>query len=302
MSKRYLRTKTPREQTEEMIETLKATLEQAPELFKKDFEQYVVEYELSLIEHEFADKTISKYVRNAKWFIENYTSNDRPLNKDDVLEFKSDLQTNYDKVQTINSYITTINRFLFYCEQGAFKVEKVKGQSNNVLPHRIYRHEYVRMYNKAKAIGNMQLHFIIKVMGSTGVRVDELKSFTSKSIQKTSIEVNNKGKTRTVPVPGPLIRELRQYVKENKIDGPVFRLTYDEIYHGLKNIAGMCRVKKPKVHPHAFRHYFGFRFVKQTGDLKIAQLADILGHNSVETTRIYTRGTIEDYKKTMEGM
>lgn len=262
----------------------------------------MVQYEKDLKSNEFADKTISKYVRNAKWFIEKFTSEDEFLTKEDVIEFKGFIQSEYDKVATINSYITTVNRFLYYCEQGAFKVEKVKGQSSNVLEHRIYDHEYVRMYNKAKAIGRMELHFIIKLMGSTGVRVDELKSFTTKSIKGISVSVDNKGKIRTVPVPGQLMRDLRKFVKETKKDKEIFTLSYDEIYYGLKQLAGLCKVKKSKVHPHAFRHYFGFKFIEKQGDDKLAQLADILGHTSLETTRIYTRGTLEDYKKSMEEM
>ena len=158
------------------------------------------------------------------------------------------------------------------------------------------------MYNKAKATGNLQLHFIIKVMGMTGVRVNELESFTTESIQSNSVNVNNKGKIRSVPIPGPLVRELRLCAKNMNIDGLLFDLSYDQIRDGLRRTASLSKVKKSKVNPHSFRHYFGFMFVKTHKERALAQLADILGHGSVETTRIYTRGTIEDYQKSMEEM
>lgn len=277
-------------------------LREEPELYKNDFLEYFDMYIKSLDEHEFAANTKKVYLRNAKWFIDNYTSDENRLTKSDVVNCKSTLTDKYEKVQTINSYITSINRFLFFCDAGMFRVGKVSGQTENVLQHRIYTHEYKRMYNKAKANGEMELHYIIKLMGGTGIRVDELKSFTSQSIQNKYVSVDNKGKIRKVPLPGPLARELRKYAKTNQLEGPLFTLTYDQIYNGLKRIAGQCKINKSKIHPHAFRHYFGFNFVDRAGDIKLAQLSDILGHSSVETTRIYTRGTLEDYQKTMEEM
>lgn len=303
--KRNLRAPTARETTLALIETLKETLGETPSLYMDDFVKFVHQYEIDLISSEKAPKTVQKYVRNANWFIQNYTDNNDPLTKEDVIEFKAYIQAEYSKEQTINSYITTINRFLYYCygqEGSKLSVKKVKTQGSNTLEHRIYTHEFKQMYNKAKATGNLQLHFIIKVMGMTGVRVNELKSFTSASIQANSVNVNNKGKIRSVPVPGALVRELRVYAKSNFIDGPLFDLSYGQIRDGLRRLASLCKIKKSKVNPHSFRHYFGFMFVKTHKERALAQLADILGHASVETTRIYTRGTIEDYQKSMEEM
>ena len=300
-----LRAPTARETTLALIQTLKDTLGETPEMYKQDFLNVVDSYKKDLYLDEKAPKTIQKYVRNAKWFIDNFTSDDNPLIKDDLIEFKSFLQTEYTKIQTINSYITTINRFIYYCygEEGKYlSVVKVDGQNANTLEHRIYTHEYKKLYNKAKANGNMQLHFIIKLMGGAGIRVDELKAFTSESIKSNRVAVNNKGKIRDVPLPGPLARELRAWVREEKIKGQLFTLSYKRIYNGLKDLAGSTKVKKAKVHPHAFRHYFAFRFIEVYGDDALVRLADILGHTNHETTRVYTRGTVEDYQKRMEGM
>lgn len=138
-------------------------------MYKKDFIEKLKEYRLDLIEHEYAKKTIDKYLRNARWFTKYYTSNDHPLRKEHVLEMKEYLIEEYEAVQTINSYITTVGKFLHYCEQRAYTVVKVKGHTSNVLENRIYDYEYKRMLRRAKAGGNMQLHYIIKVMGSVFV-------------------------------------------------------------------------------------------------------------------------------------
>lgn len=282
------------------LEAIQKELEEIPTLYRSDLEKYYLEYPKSLHEHEFSKSTKKIYLRGARRLIDRYSSDDSYLTKDNLICFKQDLLDEYEKVSTINSYITSVNRFLYYCDAGMFRVSKVAGQAENVLQHRIYKHEYKRMYNKAKANGEIELHYIIKLMGGTGIRVDELKSFTTDSIQNKYVSVDNKGKIRKVPLPGPLARELRKYAKTKKIEGQLFTLTYDQIYSGLKRIAGQCKINKSKIHPHAFRHYFGFNFVDRTGDIKLAQLSDILGHRSVETTRIYTRGTLEDYQKTME--
>lgn len=301
LSKKNLRNDSAREQTQQLIKQLQKQLLVVPELNKNDLKDKLKEYESDLKRHEFAENTINKYVRNAEWFIENYSSEAESLDRDDVMAFKSHIQDEYESVATINSYITTVNRFLFYCDLGEYKVEKVKGQTDNVLKDRIYEHEFRAMYRHAKRLGMYELHYLIKVMGMTGIRVAERKSFTVESIKRLSITAVNKNKTRQVPVPQSLMRELRQFAKDQGItEGPIFKMEYHQIYHSLKIVAGQAKIKKAKIHPHAFRHYFGFRYVDKGGN--IAQLSDILGHNSTDTTRVYTRGTLDDYRKQVEEM
>lgn len=270
------------------------------ELTKEDLFEQLEKYLDSLKNNEFASNTIKIYARAANTFIEHLPG-ETVITKDHVISFKEKLLEKYDKVQTINSYITGLNRFLFYADLGEFKVVKVKGQGENTLKHRIYPHEFKRLWMKAKALNNMPLYFAIRIMGETGVRADELKAFTSSTVINNHVSVDNKGKIRRVPIPGELGRELRKYVKSQKIvDEPIVNIKYDNLNKSLKNLAASCKIKKLKVHPHALRHYFGFNFVEKKGELKLAQLSDILGHSSVETTRIYTRGTLEDYLKAME--
>lgn len=299
---KMIRPMTPRELEVESLKSQLASLEKPPDMNKGDFLIKLDEYYSELINYEYAKNTINVYMRYARWFVDVYTDYDSPLRKEDVILFKEELIENYEAVQTINTYITSVGKFLIYCEQGMYNTTKVLGHTSNVLEHRIYEHEYKRMVNRAKAINDLQLHFILKVMGQTGVRVNELKAFTTKSITKGHIKVNNKGRIRLVPIPGRLVRELREYAELNKIDGKLFNYTYDMIYQRLKNLAGVCKVKKDKVSPHAFRHYFGFQYINANGERKLAELADILGHKTIETTRIYTRGTLADVRKSMEEM
>lgn len=283
------------------LEAIQKELDEVPELTKEDLLEHLESYPKSLRESEFADSTIKVYMRGAKKLINEYSSSDDFMSKDDLIQLKQDLLEEYEAVSTINSYITSVNRFLFYCDLGDLKITKVKSQNDNTLPHRIYEHEYKRMWMKAKALENMNLYFAIRLMGETGVRVNELPSFTVAAVQNKYVSVDNKGKVRRVPLPGPLGREIRAFVKtQDKDVDKLVNLEYRQIYDGLKVIAGMCKINKKKVKPHAFRHYFGFNFVNKKGELKLAQLSDILGHSSVETTRVYTRGTLEDYLKVME--
>lgn len=299
-----LRPLTRRERLKMEYEQVKEEYESefAPKLIKNDFIELLIDYEISLKEEEASEKTLIQYMRIANRLVSDYSSNERPLEKVDIIEFKEDLRSSGYQITTINNYITLANRFLYFCEQGHLTVSGVKGQTKNTLEDRIYDHEFKRMYTKAKAIGEIEMHYIIKVLGFTGIRVEELRYFTDKTIHNTTIQVDNKGKIRDIYVPSSLSYELRDYSKTINANGRIFTLTYDQIYNKLKFIAGLCKIKKAKVSPHQFRHYFGFRFVEVHGKSSYTQLSDILGHTSAETTRVYTRGTAADYKKKVEEM
>lgn len=290
----------------QQIKVFEEQLKEPVLLNKAELEELLKQYEESLATHEFAESTRLKYVRNAKWFTDKFSSNEKHLTKNQVIKFKDYVQNKYTSVQTINSYITTINRFLHFCDLGDLTVAKVKTQSENVINDRIYEHEYKRMLRKSKQLGWMDLHYLMRLMAETGIRVAERKSVTVEAINSSTLDfkVNNKGKWRIVPVPQKLSRELRKYAKSKGLEsGPLLNMDYKkDIYNPLKRLAGICKIKKEKVTPHAFRHYFGFRYAEINGDSGITQLADIMGHSSVETTRVYTRGTSKDYRKTMEKM
>lgn len=148
----------------------------------------------------------------------------------------------------------------------------------------------------------------MKVIAFTGVRAEELKVFTYENIQSNYIETRNKGKIRNVILRNDLRRELLKYCRDNGIkSGYIFKGKEDgtmihatTIYKQLKRIASKAKVSKSKVHAHSFRHLFAIKFIEDSGD--ISELADILGHSSIETTRIYTMTTDEMKKKKIEKM
>ena len=229
MSRRQLNRDSKKEFLREQLKSIKAQLEEPVELKKSDLIEYIDLYEERLIEEEFAENTRLKYVRNAKWFVETYASDDEYLKKTDVIQFKDDIQNKYTSSQTINSYITTINRFLHFCDLGELTVKKVKTQDDNVLNDRIYEKEYKRMLRKSKQLNQMDLHYLMRLMAETGIRVSERKFVTVEVVNRSSLDfkVNNKGKWRTVPLPQELSRELRSYAKKRKIEtGPIINLEY----------------------------------------------------------------------------
>ena len=154
-----------------------------------------------------------------------------------------------------------------------------------------------------------EIYLIIKIISLTGIRVNELKEFTYENIQKNYIVVKNKGKVRNIILTNDLQKKLIDFCKKEKIEsGFIFRgknentmISYTTIYRRLKKIAGMCRgIKLDKIHPHSFRHLFAIKYLEIGGT--ITELADILGHKSVNTTMIYTRTTDKMKKKKLEQM
>ena len=272
---------------------------------------------------EKSSKTISAYRRIPIDFV-NHLEDDQEVSKKDILRYKDKLINKY-KPSTVNVYLTILNKFIKYCEiteesdefdflmlkkhYSKNVVKNIRIQSPDSLDDILNPSDFKRMRRKAKEKGDMRTYLILSVYGFTGIRAKEIDFFTVDALKasKDFVQVTNKGKTRKVPVPGTLRRDLLRYAKERHIDsGPIFRnnngepLSYSRIYRCLKDLAGECRgIKKSKVHPHSFRHLFAYYFL-EGNESRLAELADILGHSSLETTRIYLRTTIKMKKQKME--
>lgn len=278
---------------------------------------------------EKAEKTINHYQHVVNLFINNLKNDE--VTKNDVIAFKREMQEKF-KPKTVNNYIVVINKFLKYAsivDKGyPFKiartgeyiklattgdiedltVKNVKIQNKASLEEALEPIDLKRLLHWAKKLNRMDMYLIMKIIAYTGVRAEELKVFTVENIQSNYIETKNKGKIRNVILRKDLRRELIKYCKDNNIeDGYIFKGKKDgtmlhstTIYKQLKRIAGVAKVKKSKVHAHSFRHLFAIKFIEEGGD--ISELADILGHSSIETTRIYTMTTDEMKRKKMEQM
>lgn len=254
---------------------------------------------------EKAENTLKKYKKNIQYFI-SYLNN-AEINKDKTLEFKKHLIEKKFRTATINNYIVTVNKFLKYVGLKECTVKQIKQQRKSSLNEMLTVADYKRLLRFAKKYNRMDLYYIMKILAMTGIRISELECFTVENLKTNYIDVQNKGKERVIVIRQDLIRELRKYCRSNGIrNGYIFRgeikgkmINKSTIWRNMQMIAGKARVKKTKVHAHSFRHLFSKLYLEEhTGN--ITELADILGHNSLETTRIYTRTSTEEKRIRIE--
>lgn len=289
------------------------------ETFEELKEQFLLEEKLN----EKAEKTLIHYDHIISVFLA-YLEDDQEVTKKDIMLFKNELMKQY-KPSTISNYITVVNKFIKYVEiveeHGEFDLEEfkkhksklilknIKVQQKASLEEVLEPDEFKRMLRIAKKYGEMDMYYVMKIIAYTGIRIEELKYFTVENIKSNYIEVKNKGKIRNIILRNDLRKELIEYCKNNNIkEGLIFQgkkegcmLHQTTIWKRLKKIAGMCRgIKLSKVHAHSFRHLFAIKFMSEGGD--IGELADILGHASIDTTRIYTRTTDYMKRKRLEKM
>ena len=261
-----------------------------------NLEEKLEDFELSLKETEKADATIKKYRTNVNAFIK-YVE-DKKLTKRTVIEFKEQLDS-VDKYlpNTTNNYLIVLNKFFKFIDREYLCVKIIKQQNKFSVDYSLSKSDYHRLLRTTKKYEEDDNYIILRILAETGIRISELSFFKVESLSKT-IKARNKGKDREIPVKLDLLRAIRKYCRDKKIKeglvifNPKTNKAYADstIWRRLKKIAGRARVNKNSVHPHAFRHYFAKCYL-ETYPNDIAGLADILGHNSLETTRIYTKLT-----------
>lgn len=244
--------------------------------------------------------TLTKYKTDILKFID-YIQHDEPITKDDTMAYKDYLFEQGYSPRSINSYIVALNKFMYWLNLGQLTIKKLKMQQRYSIDNVLSPTDYKRLQRYAKQLGYDELAMIMKVIVSTGIRVSELKFFTVESIKSFYIHVRNKGKDRDIILTQELARELRKYCRENKIaKGPVFSLSPKQIWYRLQKIAALARINKNKAHPHSLRHLFAKEYMSTFNNP--LELADHLGHSSLETTRIYSRTTNEEKRKKLENM
>ena len=255
-------------------------------------------FEMHLKEEEKAENTINKYLRDIKEFYE-WNGNSNDVTKDDLLDYKERLKKSKHKVSSINSKISSLNAYFTYTENESLKLKVLKCQKSlfGSKEKELTKYEFNKLYEAAK--NNNRLKCLIETIAKTGVRVSEVKFITVESIEKGKAIVDNKGKIRTILIPRKLCKKLKDYCKKANINnGPIFLtknkkpLDRKQIWQMMKDLADKASVPKEKVFPHNLRHLFAREFYRQTHD--IVKLASILGHSSIETTRIYTKETEDE--------
>jgi len=167
--------------------------------------------------------------------------------------------------------------------------------------------DFKRLLRFARRMNQEDTYLIMKILAMTGIRIEELSFFTVENVKTNYIHVRNKGKERSIIIRQDLAREIRQYCRNKGIkSGIIFfcrtpgkMMAKSTIWRRMQKIAGVARVSKNKVHAHSFRHLFAKMFLEEYNG-SIAELADILGHNSLETTRIYAKTTDEEKRRKLE--
>lgn len=256
---------------------------------------------------EYSNNTLSQYKANVLKFLKRL-SDDENITKDTTIKYKEYLYSlnPRPKTSSINTWIIELNKFLKWLKLDDLTIKKIKQQTKNSNEEVLSISDYKRLLRISKSIGNMKLYYIMKVLAMTGIRISELKFFTVESIKSNYIPAFNKGKERNLIVRQDLARELRKYCRDNNIKtGCIFKgenqdkLVFSTIWRQMQKVSGKARVNKNKVHAHSFRHLFAQVFLEEYSD-NITELADILGHNSLETTRLYTRTSNAQKKSKLE--
>lgn len=261
----------------------------------------IQEYKKELEKRELAKSTITKYTKDIRDFLEYL--GDREVTQELFIAYKGDLLEKH-KVSTVNTKITIINSYLAYKKKN-IKVKQEKTQRSTTLDNVLTETDFNRLVRMSRTRGNERARITMLSLYWTGLRVSELQYLTVDAVKKGYIDVNNKGKYRRVPINRQLSRELKKYIKvENITDGSIIRnakgesLSRSYVFRELKYIGGQARVKKDKVYPHSFRHLFAKQWLKHNNNNVLA-LADLLGHSSLETTRIYSTLSTEEQRETI---
>ncbi len=259
-------------------------------------------YKAYLINDEKSEATVEKYVRDVSVF-SNWLG-ERALEKEAVMLYKAELAENY-AVASVNAAISSLNSFFSFICRSDLKIKTLKIQKQIFASDKkeLTKSEYERLLMAANK--NKRLYLLMQTICSTGIRVSELKYITAEAVETGRANIKCKGKIRTVFLPLKLCKLLKQYIKEQKITGgPVFitkngkPLDRSNIWSSMKRLCKDAGVLKEKVFPHNLRHLFARTYYSMQKD--IVRLADILGHSSINTTRIYTMETGEIHRKQIQ--
>ena len=254
--------------------------------------QLIEKYINHLMEEEKSVATLKKY-RHDLNELHNYLQG-MLLTKSILIEWKKYLIEKYAP-STVNSMLIAVNGYLrfFSWHDLSMKLLKIQKPLFSDENKELTREEYARLVMTASKRSNARLSLILQTICATGIRVSELKFITIEAVQTGRTEISNKGKRRVIFLPQQLRKLLRKYAqKHGKISGPVFTtrtgkpLDRSNIWRDMKALCTEAKVAPEKVFPHNLRHLFARTFYSLEHDL--SRLADILGHSSIVTTRIYT--------------
>lgn len=271
-------------------------------------ERKITEYQIDLfrrhlIREEKSAATVEKYVRDVRVFMV-YTE-ERNVTKEVTIEYKKHLYEENYAARSINSMLASLSSFFIYKGWSDCKVKSIKLQHSAYCTEEreLTKAEYERLLKATEK--NEQLRLVMQSICSTGIRVSELRYFTVEAVKHGEITVNLKGKTRKILIPDKLKKLLLSYARKQKIHSDAIFLTRSgkpldrkTIWFQMKRLCKAANVKPCKVFPHNLRKLFARTFYGIERD--IAKLADILGHSSIDTTRIYIITTGIEHRRKLE--
>lgn len=269
-------------------------------------EKLIEQFSAHLKREEKSENTTKKYLRDVKSFADFAKGR---VTKKAVIAYKEHLLNKNYAIHSVNSMIAALNSLFSFLGWVDCKVKTIRLQRQMYCPEEkeLTKAEYMRLVNAAKSKGNRRLCLVLQTICGTGIRVSELKYITVEAVRSGEAIVSLKGKTRSVFIVKELQKKLLRYAAEQKIkSGAIFitrsgkPLSRTNIWREMKSLCEMAGVNPGKVFPHNLRHLFARTFYGIEKD--IAKLADILGHSSINTTRIYIISTGSEHRRRMERM
>ena len=251
---------------------------------------------------EYSDQTRKRYAEDAARFL---MWSGGQMSRETVAEYKTELEKTHS-FGSVNTIISSLNAYFRFIGSG-IRMKHLKHQRAifSSAERELTKAEYERLLTAAQTKKNERLYLLMQTICSTGIRVSELKFITAEAVRDEYTDVYNKGKERRIYLPRDLCKMLKAYCKQKKISsGPVFvtrngnPLDRSNIWSDMKSLCKSANVSEKKVFPHNLRHLFARTYYSIQKD--IVRLADILGHSSINTTRIYTMESGEVHRRQIQ--
>lgn len=258
-----------------------------------------------LRELEYAPGSMEKYLRDLSAF-EQWLAGS-PVTQESLVAWKERLRARGCCPATINAKLSALNRFFAFQGWTGLRARyyRVQRRFFRSGERELTREDYTKLLSEAEKLGKTRLALLMETICATGIRVSEVRYITLEALRAGRAEISLKGKVRTILIPGKLCRKLERYAKKQGITaGEIFLtrrgkgLSRRQIWAEMKALCARAGVAASKVFPHNLRHLFARTFYRACRD--VVQLADVLGHSSIETTRIYLISTGASHTRHLE--
>ena len=271
---------------------------------RKITEETLAAFARQLGEEERSPATLEKYLREVRQFAAFLGG--REVTRELAAAWREELSA-HQSPATVNGKLTALDRLLAFLgwEDCRVKHRRVQRQLFRDSARELSREEYARLVETARRLGRGRLSLLMETICATGIRVSEVHYITAEAVREGRTEIALKGKIRTILLPGKLCRKLEKYARQKKITSGELFLTRSgrpmsrkQIWAEMKGVCRAAGVAPSKVFPHNLRHLFARCFYRVSRD--VAKLADVLGHSSIETTRIYLISTGAEHARTLD--